>query len=185
MAKIKLGPTTNLLPMPVVLVGAIVEGQANFMTVAWAAIASRKPPSLTLALGKAAHTVKGIEEEGLLSVNVPSPDLVEKVDFCGLYSGRKEDKAALYNISRGELTGAPLVDDCPLCFECRVISKQDLNSNWLYLVKILEVHVDQDCLTDDTPDLAKINPLIFTPGGLGYYGLGDKVGPAFKIGKKS
>lgn len=185
MAKKKLGPTTNLLPMPAILVGAMVEGKPNFMTVAWAGIASRKPQSMTLALGQQAYTVKGIEETGVLSVNVPSVDLVEKVDFCGIYTGRKEDKASLFNISKGELTGAPLVDDCPLSFECKVVSKEDKGSNWLFVVEILETYVDTNCLTNDEPDPVKINPLIFTQGILNYHKLGEVVAPAFKIGKKA
>lgn len=184
MAKLTLGPTTHLMPKPAILVGAMVDGKANFMTVAWGGIAGKKPPAMTLTLQKAAYTVEGIEESGVLSVNVPSVDLAQKVDFCGLYSGRKEDKAAMFEVTIGQATGAPLIGECPLNFECRVIKRDDVDRSWLYLVEIVETHVEADCLTDNFPDPMKINPLIFTSGVLRYHALGEVIAPAYKVGKK-
>ena len=86
-----IGPQTLLYPMPAVLVGAQVNGKANFMTAAWCGIAASKPPAISVALQPARFTLKGISANSTLSINVPSADLVEKVVYCGIYSGHKID----------------------------------------------------------------------------------------------
>ncbi|MGD2038791.1 MAG: flavin reductase, partial [Desulfobacterales bacterium] len=87
-----IGPQTLLYPMPAVLVGALVDGKPNFMTAAWCGIAASKPPAISVGLQSARFTLEGIKANNTFSINIPSADLVEKVDFCGIYSGHKTDK---------------------------------------------------------------------------------------------
>jgi flavin reductase (DIM6/NTAB) family NADH-FMN oxidoreductase RutF len=98
MSKTKLGPQTLLYPMPAVLVGSLVDGKANFMTAAWCGIACMKPPAISVAIRSSRHTLKGIEEKRSFSINVPSTELVKKVDYCGIYSGAKKDKSMLFEV---------------------------------------------------------------------------------------
>ena len=60
MNKSRLGPEALLFPTPSVLVGAMVDGRANFMTAAWCGIASSKPPAISVAIRGERHTLKGI-----------------------------------------------------------------------------------------------------------------------------
>ena len=99
MKKITLGPQTLVYPMPAFLIGANVGGKANFMTAAWSGIACSTPPMITVALQHHRHTLKGIKETGVFSVNVPGSDQVKETDFCGIYSGTKEDKAEVCGFS--------------------------------------------------------------------------------------
>ena len=121
MSKKKLGPQTLLYPMPAVLVGAVVDGKANFMTAAWCSIACLKPPAISVAVNTARHTLKGIKQNGAFSINVPSADLVKKVDYCGIYSGSKRDKSTVFRIFFGELQTVPLIEECPVNLECKLI----------------------------------------------------------------
>ena len=75
-----------LYPMPMVLVGSVVAGKANFMAVAWVTRVNFKPPLLAIALGPH-HTNKGIDENQEFSINIPNVSLLEKTDYCGLVSG--------------------------------------------------------------------------------------------------
>jgi len=59
------------IPMPVVLVGTQVSGNANFMTVGWVARANANPPMIVCGIGNHHYTPKGIEENGTFSVNIP------------------------------------------------------------------------------------------------------------------
>ena len=70
--------------MPVTLVGAMVEGRANFMAVGWVMRVNLKPPLLAVALNKAHYTPKGIRAQRSFSVNFPGADLMEKADDRGL-----------------------------------------------------------------------------------------------------
>ena len=184
MEKRKLGPQTVLHPMPAVLVGANVNGKANFMTVAWCGIAGHKPPSVSVALRKGRYTLKGIQEHGTFSVNVPSVDLVKQVDYCGIYSGKERDKSQLFDLFYGALETAPLIRECPLILECKVLHTVDLGSHDLVIGEIMETYVDEDSITDGQPDPVKMDPVVYAPRTRYYHRLGEAVAKAFSIGKE-
>ena len=183
MDKIKFGPQTLLYPMPAVLVGANIIEKPNFMTAAWCAIAAHKPPAVSVAIRKERYTLEGVKENGTFSINVPSSDMVKKTDYCGVYSGKKNDKSQIFKTFYGELETAPLIQECPLNLESKVIHYLDLGSHTLVVGEIIETYLSEDCLTDGKTDPEKIDPLIYTSGTLKYYRLGEDIGSAFKIGK--
>ena len=184
MKKTKLGPQTLLFPMPATLVGATVDGKPNFMTAAWCAIAAAKPPSIAVAINKMRYTLEGIREHGTFSINVPSSDMVKSVDFCGIYSGADKDKAQVFTVFSGELETAPLIEECPLNLECKVVHLLDLGSHILVVGEIKETFIAEGCLTDGKADAQKIDPLVFTTDTSMYYRLGEQIAPAFQVGKE-
>ena len=184
MEKTKLGPQTLLFPMPAVLVGARVNETANFMTAAWCGIAASAPPAVTVALRPMRFTLAGIQVTGTFSVNVPSADMAKMVDYCGIYSGLKQDKSGMFQVDYGVLETAPMVGECPVSLECKVLHVLDLKSHRLIVGEIVESYVRSDCITDGQPDAAKINPLVYVTGSQQYCRLGEIVGRAFSIGKK-
>jgi len=184
MEKIKLGPQTLLFPMPAVLVGSKVDRKVNFMTAAWCGIASHKPPALSVAIRESRFTMKGIKENSSFSINVPSAGLVKKVDFCGIYSGKKKDKSKIFQIYYGVLNTAPLIEECPVNLECKVTHTIHLGSHTLIVAEIIETYINGDCLTDGNADAEKIDPLVYSPGTTQYQRLGEVIGKAFHIGKE-
>ena len=184
MKKSRLGPEALLFPTPSVLVGAMVDGRANFMTAAWCGIASSKPPAISVAIRGERHTLKGILTHSEFSINVPSANMVEQVDFCGIYSGRKVDKSTLFDLFAGDLKHAPLVVACPVNLECRLRHTLDLGAHTLIVGEVIQTHVSEECLTDGQPDASKVDPLIYSTGTGNYHRLGEVVGKAFSIGKK-
>jgi flavin reductase (DIM6/NTAB) family NADH-FMN oxidoreductase RutF len=179
-----IGPQTLLYPMPAVLVGALVDGKPNFMTAAWCGIVASTPPSISAAVRPERYTFKGISDHGTFSINIPSVSSVEKVDYCGIYSGHKVDKSQIFSVAYGQLNTAPLIQECPVNLECRVIHSLDLGSHVLFIGEIIETHIDSDCLTDEKADPAKIDPLIYTTDVRQYRRLGEIVGKAWSVGKK-
>jgi flavin reductase (DIM6/NTAB) family NADH-FMN oxidoreductase RutF len=93
--------------MFMVVVGTLVNNRPNFMAVGWVTRVNFRPPMIAIALGKIHYTNSGIHTSGAFSVNVPSIDLEEKVDYCGIVSGRKEDKSALFKVITGKVIGRP------------------------------------------------------------------------------
>ncbi len=183
MEKVKLGPETLLYPMPAVLVGAEVDEKSNFMTAAWCGIASSSPPAVSVAIRKERYTLKGIEQHGTFSINVPSVSLARETDFCGIRSGKKKDKSELFDVFYGDLKTAPLIRECPVNLECKVIHSLDLGSHVLFVGEIVETYVSEDCLIDGKPDAVKIDPLTYTTVSQEYRRLGGVVGRAFHMGK--
>jgi flavin reductase (DIM6/NTAB) family NADH-FMN oxidoreductase RutF len=186
MKKITLGAQTIVYPMPAFLIGADVAGKANFMTAAWSGIACSKPPMLTVALQHHRHTLKGIKENGTFSVNVPSQDQVGETDYCGLVSGTRQDKVADcgFTVFYGQLKTAPLIEQCPLNLECKVVHILNLGSHALVVGQIEETHVSEACLTDGLPDADKLEPIIYSSGAeKRYHGLGAVLAKAFSVGQ--
>jgi flavin reductase (DIM6/NTAB) family NADH-FMN oxidoreductase RutF len=184
MQKTTLGPEALLFPTPSVLVGTVVDDRANFMTAAWCGVASSKPPAISVAVRGERHTLKGILAHKEFSINVPSAGMATEVDFCGIYSGRKEDKSKVFDLFSGDLKHAPLVAACPLNLECRLRHTLDLGAHILVIGEVIQTHVNDDCLTDGKPDATKIDPLVYSAGSGNYQRLGAIVGKAFSIGKK-
>ena len=185
MNKTKIGPRTLLYPMPAVLVGTLIDGKPNFMTAAWSGIACSNPPCISVAIQPPRYTYKGIEQNKTFSINVPSSDLVKEVDFCGIYSGRNDDKSSLFKVFYGSVETAPLIEECPINLECNMTHSLELGSHTLFIGEIIETHISDSCLNGQNIDTRSIDPLIFVAPTRQYHRLGESVAPAFDIGKKS
>ena len=171
-----------LYPMPMVLVGSVVEGKANFMAVAWVSRVNFKPPLFAIALGP--HlTNKGIDENKEFSINIPGVSLIEKIDYCGLVSGSKIDKSELFNVFFGELGKAPLIEECPVCMSCSLFDAVRLPTNTLYIGEPKEVFTEENYMTDNKVDIKKVNPFTLTMPDNHYWSVGENLGRAWNIGK--
>jgi len=186
MAKVQLGPDTLAYPMPVFLIGANVGDRPNFMTAAWSGIVNGAPPMISVSIVSSRHTFKGIREHMTFSVNIPSIDMVKEADYCGSTTGSKVDKVSVcgFRIFYGKLGNVPLIEQCPVNLECRVMHIMDMGSNLLVIGRIEETHVSEDCLTDGKPDVTKIRPFAYvTSPAQQYQALGEIVADAFSIGR--
>ena len=183
MNKIKIDSSSAFLyPMPMVLVGSVVEGRANFMAVGWVSRVNFKPPLFAIALGPH-HTNKGIDENRAFSINIPDGSLIEKTDYCGLVSGDKTDKSELFNVFYGESDKVPLIEQCPVCMSCSVYDAVKLPSNTLYIAEPKEVFTEEKYMTDKQLDIKKINPFTLTMPDNHYWSVGENLGKAWNIGK--
>jgi len=186
MSKVKMGPKTFAYPMPAFLVGADVDGKPNFMAVAWGGIANSSPPMVSIALQHRRYTYKGIKKTGSFSVNIPSTDIVSEADYCGITSGAKVNKVAVCRFSTfyGELSDAPMIDECPVNLECKVVHTLNLGSHALIIGKIEQTYITETCLTGGKPDVAKIKPFIYSEGlAHQYHAFGEIIAKAYRIGR--
>lgn len=187
MVKLLMGPQTLIYPMPALLVGANVDDKPNFMAVAWGGIANGEPPMISVAIRHQRYTLKGIKQNMTFSVNVPSTNMVSETDYCGIISGAKFNKAQVcrFKVFYGRLDKAPLIEQCPVNLECKVVHILDLGSHSLVIGQIEETHVSDNCLTDGKPDVSKIKPFIYTTSPASQYqALGKVIAKAFNIGKE-
>ncbi len=183
--KKKLGGVNVLYPTPTVLVGAIVDGKPNFITIAHIGIVNHaKPHLISLSMGKAHYTNPGIKKNKAFSVNIPSENLVVETDYVGLVSGKKTDKADLFEIFNGELEGAPMITQCAINMECRLYDTYDTPTHDLFIGEIVETYVDESVLTEGKVDLAKLRPLLFDMSSVKYWSVGEVVAGCWSVGKK-
>jgi flavin reductase (DIM6/NTAB) family NADH-FMN oxidoreductase RutF len=184
MDKITIDRNSFVYPMPMVLVGAIVNEKANFMAVGWVSRVNFNPPMIAVALGKMHHTNKGIHKNKAFSVNIPGIDLMEKVDYCGLVSGEKTDKSDVFDVFYGEELNAPMIRQCPLCMECKLVNAVDLPSNTLFIGEIINTYSEERYVTEGKPDIKKIDPFTLTMPDNNYWKVGERAGKAWSIGRK-
>jgi flavin reductase (DIM6/NTAB) family NADH-FMN oxidoreductase RutF len=169
--------------MPIVVVGAVVDGKVNYLTVAWVSRVNPDPPMIGVALGKGHHTNKGIRERKEFGVSIPGVDLVKAVDYVGLVSGVKTDKSGVFESFQGMLKYAPMIRKCPLTVECKVATTVDLPGNEFFIGEIVGVYAEERCLTDGKPDFEKIKPFLLTMPDNQYREVGKIIGSAWGIGK--
>jgi flavin reductase (DIM6/NTAB) family NADH-FMN oxidoreductase RutF len=187
MGKILMGRQTLIYPMPVLLVGSNVNDKPNFMAVAWGGIANGEPPMISVAIRHSRYTYRGIKQNSTFSVNIPSSDMVREADYCGITSGSKVNKVEVcrFKVFYGKLGNAPLIEQCPINLECKVMHILDLGSHALVVGRIEETYVSENCLTDGKPDVNKIKPFIYTEDpAIHYQAFGDVIAKAFSVGKE-
>lgn len=102
--------------------------EMNTMTIGWGLIGVVwSKPIFTVAVRYSRHTYKLIDSSGEFVVSVPLDDSLNKaLAFCGSRSGRDVDKFAECGLTPvgGMVAKAPLIAECGLHYECRVVYRQ-------------------------------------------------------------
>jgi len=172
---------SHIGPNSSVIVGALVNGKSNYLTLGHSGGMSINPAIVYISVNKVHYTNAGIKENGYFSVNIPSKNIVQKMDYVGLVSGRDVDKSGVFTAFFGSVDKAPMIEECPANILCKVINTVDLPNNEVFIGEIVETYVNQDCLTDDKPDINKISPILLSGGK--YCQVGNPCGNAFSDGK--
>lgn len=184
MGKKEIGAENYLYPMPVSLVGANVSGKPNYLTVAFFGMVNLNPPLISVSLNKTHYTNQGIRKNKTFSVNIPSAEMAMVTDYCGLFSGNRVDKSQIFETFYGKLKTAPMIRECPLNLECKLVQTLDFAIDEIFLGEIVEVYSEEQYLTDGLPDIKKINPIVFSMHDNNYWKIGELIGRAWSIGKK-
>ena len=183
--KKKLGSVNVLYPTTTTLVGAMVNGKPNFITIAHVGIMTHRTPNcISLGMNKMHYTNGGIKENKTFSVNIPSEGLVKETDYCGLVSGKSTDKSALFTIFYGELGSAPMIGECLLNMECRLYQVVDFPENDIFIGEIIQTYAEEDMLSDGGVDLAKLKPLLFDMSSMKYWSIGTPIARCWNVGKE-
>jgi len=186
--KVRLGPVERLFPMPCVLVVGGSIDEADVLTAAWVNVVSSTPPTIVMGLRKTRHTLELMTRQGDFTVNVPDTELAAQVDYCGIVSGRTEDKFAATGLTLipATLVNAPLIKECPYNIECRITQQVEVGEYVVVFGEIVECHADRRVLRKGTTlaEMDELDPLIYCAGVREYRGLGPKLHDAYKIGNR-
>jgi flavin reductase (DIM6/NTAB) family NADH-FMN oxidoreductase RutF len=175
------------MPVPAALVTCRRAGERpNIITIAWIGVACSRPPMLALGIrpGRFSHAL--VRDTHQLVVNIPSRDLLERVDWCGLVSGRDRNKFQETGLTPtpAKKVGAPLIQECPLNLECHLRQIIPLGSHDLFLAEVVAMWVDEGILNESGKvDVAKLAPLAYCAGVYEYWGLSPRLG-GYGDGKK-
>jgi flavin reductase (DIM6/NTAB) family NADH-FMN oxidoreductase RutF len=164
------------------------EGKPNVMTAAWGGICCSKPPCICISLRKATYTYGNIMDRKAFTVNVPSETHAKEADYFGMVSGKDVDKFAASGLtaSKSKIVDAPCVKEFPLVLECKVIHTHEIGLHTQFVGEIMDVKADESVFEETGfPSIERVKPLVYCPEVGQYYGIGDYIGQAYSIGKKS
>ncbi len=177
-------PSTLLNPVPVVMVScagmhpAQPLERANIITIAWAGTINSEPPMVSIAIRPSRHSHKLISDTKEFVINLVSEDLLRACDYCGVRSGRDEDKFASMSLTKTAAEGlvyAPAIDEAPVSISCKVESCVPLGSHDLFTARIVAVTANNSLFKKSGKlalDEAKL--VVFSHGE--YYRVGEYLG---------
>ena len=175
-----MGAKNCLYPIPITLVGATVDGKANFSTIANVGVMDFC--SLSVSMSKSYYTNLGIKEHETFSINIPSTNQVKEAEYCGLVSGKRTDKSRLFENFYGKLQTAPMIQECPINMECKLVKTIDFPRHEVFVGEIVETYCDETYLAHNTVDFAKVQPILFVMDNTGYWKLGEQFAKAWNLG---
>jgi flavin reductase (DIM6/NTAB) family NADH-FMN oxidoreductase RutF len=183
--KISLGKNGMMFPMSLGIIGVnVTHNQPNFTTVSSIATASLDPPLVSFSLNKVRFSNKFIIEKKTFSVNFPSVNIIDKADYCGLVSGANVDKSQIFQTFYGTLPDTPMIKECPLCLECKLVAVIDLPKNELFIGQIINAYSEHKYLTNGKIDPTKLSLCTLNFADSSYRTPGKIAGQAFCDGTK-
>lgn len=172
-------PGTMVYPLPALLVscGSIPE-EYNLITVAWTGTICSEPAMCYISVRPERHSYPIIKKNMEFVLNLTTKDMAFATDWCGVRSGKDYHKFEEMKLTPGKakMVSAPIVEESPLCIECRVKEIISLGTHDMFIAEVLNVKADEKFLDPETGkfDLASSNLLVYAHGG--YYELGPKIG---------
>jgi flavin reductase (DIM6/NTAB) family NADH-FMN oxidoreductase RutF len=118
----------------VLLVSQAKQGSPNAMAIGWGQIGIVwRKPVFTVLVRPSRYTYELIEEAGEFTVNIVPPQLKDLVQYCGTVSGRNHEKFQEKGITTipSSKIKTPIIRECVLHYECKIIYKNDLISSEL------------------------------------------------------
>lgn len=185
--KTSLGAKTLLYPTPVLVVGSYDEqGNPNVMTAAWGGIACGKPPCIAISLRAATASHGNIMARKAFTISLPAQENAAQADYIGIVSGREHNKFEELGLTpvASDLVDAPYVGEFPFVVECNVVAVHELGLHTQYIGEIMDVKVDEELVSDGTVALELLKPIMYSPDGRAYYGVGEFVGKSHSIGRE-
>ncbi len=186
--KISIGAKPFAYPAPAWVIGTYdAFGTPNAATIAWGGICCSNPPCVSISLRKATYSYTNIMEKEAFTVNIPSEEYVRQTDYCGMASGKDENKFETTGLTpvRSDLVYAPYIGEFPVVLECKLIHSFEIGLHTQFIGEIIDIRAEESVLDErGVPDIEKVRPVVFGPEIRSYYGIGKSLGKAFSIGKE-
>jgi flavin reductase (DIM6/NTAB) family NADH-FMN oxidoreductase RutF len=132
---------------PTVMISSARKGKTNIMPIAWATMLDFDPPLVACCIGSHSHTQQIVKMTKEFVINIPDPKLIKTVYACGQISGKKADKFKKFSLTPlpASLVKAPLVAQCPVNLECRVIDSSLVKQYDLVVGQVVAAWIDKGC----------------------------------------
>ena len=178
--------STLLAPVPAALVTCGTIEQPNVLTIGWTGIVCTRPPMTYISVRPERYSHDIIKASGEFVINLTTSAMCRETDFCGVKSGKNTDKfsACGFHAVPAQKVAPPLIEECPLSLECKVVDEKLLGSHTMFLAEIIGIDVDEKYIDSKGKlNLQQCGLMAFAHGE--YFTLGRKLGDfGFSVRKK-
>nr|WP_303863344.1 flavin reductase family protein [Alkalibaculum bacchi] len=175
-----------LAPVPPVMVTCGTLEKPNVLTIGWTGILNTIPPKTYISVRPSRYSYDLIKENGEFIINLTTTHMIKAADYCGVRSGRNEDKFAVtgLHIEEASKVTCPMLVESPVSLECSVTDVVSLGSHDMFIADILAVNVDSSFIDKEGKfHLDKCSLAAYAHGE--YFSLGEKIGSfGFSVKKK-
>lgn len=143
-------PGTMIYPLPAVLVSCgSSEEEYNILTVAWVGTICSNPPMCYISVRPERHSYPIIKKNMEFVINLTTKDMAYATDWCGVRSGKEFNKFNEMKLTPGKasVVNAPIIEESPLCIECRVKEIMSLGSHDMFIADVVNVKADENIST--------------------------------------
>ena len=170
-------PGTVVYPVPAVLITCKDGDKENVFTVAWTGTICSDPAMTYISVRKERYSYDIIKRSKVFCINLTTKELAYATDYCGVKSGRNENKFEKLNLEteKASAIDVPMIKKSPVTIECKVEEIKELGSHDMFIAKVVAVNVD-DKYIDETGkfDMEKCDLMAYSHGK--YYSLGESLG---------
>ena len=171
MEKVQWKPGTLLAPVPAVLVSCGTMEKPTALTIAWTGIICSDPAKTYISVRPERNSYNIIKESGEFVINMMPSTLVRSLDYCGIKSGKNEDKLGKMKLypQESNTVSAPQIAQAPISIECKVTEILPQGSHDMFIAEITSVNIAKDLIDEK-------GKLHIEKAGLMAYAHGKKIG---------
>lgn len=135
---------------PVLLVTATRKGRADITPIAWASPVASRPPLVAIAVFEGNFIHELIRGSGEFVLNVPGPELLRQVQYCGSVSGRDVDKFQATGLHQAEprQVEAPLIEECIGHLECALVDVVTPGDHSIFIGEVVAAKAEEEAFKD-------------------------------------
>ena len=177
-------PGTLVYPVPAVLITCKDDQKENVFTVAWTGTICSDPAMTYISVRKERYSYDIIKNSGLFCINLTTEELAYATDYCGVKSGKNENKFKSLNLEteKASQIDVPIIKKSPVVIECKVEEIKELGSHDMFIARVIAV--DEKYIDENGRfDMQKCKLMAYSHGH--YYSLGEQLGKfGFSVKKK-
>lgn len=137
---------TQLETGPVVLLTTAKGNRNNVMTMSWHTMLDFEPPLIGCVISNMDYTFNTLKKTKECVIAIPTLELARKVVKVGNTSGRNIDKFKTYGLTPIQATSvkAPLVGECYINLECKVVDTTLINKYNFFVLEVLKAWINPE-----------------------------------------
>jgi len=119
------------------------RGQRGGLTATAVCSVSADPPQILVCVNKSASAHDSIGEAGFFCVNILAPvhrKIAER--FAGMDGVEGDERFRDMGRWRELATGAPVLEGCPVSFDCKLVTKVSAGTHTVYIGEIVDLALD-------------------------------------------